>query len=373
MLLASTLLGNNFLKNLPSTITIIFVLFWAVYCRKFYGNTLTKKELLNAIWILAFVQSFFAILQQLTGSSIGNFQNYFGSEVESGGDVLQVIVSRVRGTLGHPNLVANWLVVSLPFMLTYKATNDKPVYQLLRSSIIIMSLVALVFTFSRGSIGIFLLLLLSIYALYRLIRVSPRISLKLNIISFVIFTAIIIVISIFSYQKRELIENVVDMGYDRINETFEGGTNSRTSGDFRMMMNVDGLRYMAKTPIIGIGYDNSKFIWDELNTPIPWWWRHRPHNIFIIFGIEAGLLGLLFYIYMVLTPLKKLFFTNWLKDSFSFSLMFALLACLGFSQIYVTPISGEFAPLFFGFLGLAMGHTDQLRRESQNNPPFKKM
>jgi hypothetical protein len=56
-----------------------------------------------------------------------------------------------------------------------------------------------------------------------------------------------------------------------------------------------------------------------------------------------------------------LFFKYKKRDPVRFAFLFSLVACTGFSQIYLTTISPHLAPLYMILLGGAMGYLDQIK------------
>jgi len=156
----------------------------------------------------------------------------------------------------------------------------------------------------------------------------------------------------------------------RVGETLENEGSETTKPSFRWNMNKGAIVATSQKPLIGHGFLNSKDIWSKVETEIPEWWKFRPHNIYLVMAVEGGIFAFLFIIIITLLPIYKLIFVLKKLDPLRIAFLFSLLACLGFSQLYVTTISPEFAPLYLLLLGLAMGYIDH-EKETAKSYKFK--
>ena len=104
------------------------------------------------------LESIIGLIQQITGTEFGNIQAYVGetpetTELRSIGDT---DMGRVHGTLGTGNLVGNWIVMFLPFILYGKYYIKNKYYMIWKNIIVILSLIAVFLTISRFSITLYL-------------------------------------------------------------------------------------------------------------------------------------------------------------------------------------------------------------------------
>ena len=140
------------------------------------------------------------------------------------------------------------------------------------------------------------------------------------------------------------------------------GSYSDYSMNYRVEMNKGALQSFAKHPLLGIGFCNSKYIWPDVDTKIPSSWEYRPHNVFLVFAVEGGIIAFVLYAFIVFYPLGMLLFKNGKWDPVDYAYILSLTMCLGFTQIYLCPLQGEFAPLYILISGSAMGYLDSIKK-----------
>ncbi len=358
LIVINTLLADNFPESLPEAIGYCFALLVGIYSKNYYHNNTNKRQIVNGIIVFALIQAFFSILQQLTGTQIGNIQDYFG-EKKSEEFFSFENLSRIRGTLGHPNLVANSLVFALPFLFIFQ-TKNKWMWLVKRLSILLVFL-SVIFTFSRASITVMLLISAISFGRYYLRNITFRLKTSVNIFKVTILILFITTLSWFTVKYLDLILIVLEFGMNRIAEVFDGNQSSSTSGSFRMTMNLEAIGYMNQTLIKGMGFTNSRYVWDFIETAIPSWWRHQPHNIFIVFGLETGIPGLLCGLIINFYPIILLIRYRQHWDFFGFGLFLTNTSIILFSQIYLTPLSGELAPIVLFFQGISIAYCYRLK------------
>ena len=310
--------------------------------------------------LIAGLETFTSIVQQLTNSNFGNIKAYIGQEEKNQlGIDLESAFSRIQGTLGNPNIVGAWLICVSPFLLimSYYDKFNTNSYWLLKVVLFIGVCLTIFFTFSRGSNGIFLLLLLSFTPFF--LRIGSTINLPYidyqKTIKKVSYFFIIIATCVFIIVKVDVILLALNYAESRINSSFEDA-GKVASADFRLVMNQAAIKYIFQNPFIGIGFSNGELIYKEVGF-FQSFLQFRPHNTYLLMGVEGGIFAMITFIIITLFPIYRLLMIR-PSTPFKYALLFSLIACLGFVQIYLITVSSDFAPLYFSLMGIAMGYAD---------------
>ena len=120
---------------------------------------------------------------------------------------------------------------------------------------------------------------------------------------------------------------------------------NRASSSFRMEMNVGAIEIIKEEFPLGIGFNNSRYIWDRTQVEVPPWWRYQPHNIFIVIALEGGILSLVLYLIIWFIPIRRLFMLRKVNPS-SVVFMFPIISILLFPGISNTNIGGIGSTVF---------------------------
>ena len=121
-------------------------------------------------------------------------------------------------------------------------------------------------------------------------------------------------------------------------------------------MNKASFLYFIKYPIRGLGFNNSSNVYNLVDSDISASWKHRIHNIYLAFLVEGGLVSMIMYLFFTIIPLIKILITN---VQIKYTYLISLLSGIAFIQIYLTPTSPEFAPIYSLILGSSMAIYDQ--------------
>lgn len=243
-----------------------------------YGSWYT---LVDVGWIAALIvvfQGTLSIIQALTQTSIGQLNQYFGTKeaITSYRNIYGLYLLRVSGTLGNPNILANWLIILLPISSFLKLNEVRGS----RAFFIFMSVIgcaSLLLTISRGSIAIFLLTLSVTLLLYLLLNfIETYISL---IIYMVFLTAL--------YSSILMILLFPDLDLMTA----------------RRIKIIESLGIIKAFPIFGTGIGAYQYGRDLLNLRLGFR-SFRVHNILLLITAETGIIGGILFIYSLHTLLK---------------------------------------------------------------------
>lgn len=258
---------NNLVTTLYSL--RIFILFLTVYFIKdLYGNNFFKRSLIpySIIYIpLILFQGILGFLQVSRGSSLGLY--FLGeSKVVSGMqgssfiNLAGELYLRAYGTFPHPNVFAGFLVLFIILGLMFFENRKS----LVGFSLVTISFVSLLFTFSRVAILLSLLFMGVFFLRY-------------------------------FYRKKFILSNSPLLLVQRFENLFKGDS---SFVDRENLFRV-GLKIFQDNWLLGVG--GGVFV-SAMESMIPRSSKgiliaQPVHNIFVLFVAEFGLLGLLFFIY----------------------------------------------------------------------------
>ncbi len=271
------------------------------YLRYNFRSLFSLRRVAQVLVTSAFFQSLIAISQFVNQKSLGLWflrESPLSSEIAG---VAEIVVDnfkmiRAYGTLPHPNVLAVFLLISIFFWyflwLSRKHSSIGNLFQLIIYGVL---LIALLFTFSRLIISVFLLasLIYFIFIFWRSLRafnkeLFKRISALFFL--FVVYSSLLTIMAwpeISSRWQISLTEQAVSL---------------------RAFYNQTALLIIREHPWLGIGLGN--FVWeirqllDLLNG-----WLHQPvHNLYLLIASETGLIGLilfLLFVFRVILPEKS--------------------------------------------------------------------
>jgi putative inorganic carbon (HCO3(-)) transporter len=250
------LLTDLYLKTL--------VIFWLL------TNTVTTPRRLRQVaWGLTFM----AVPAALSG-----VKNY------TSGVYMQYGHGRIRGydagpMTGNPNDLALTLNLVLPLTVALVFLTKRPLWRAVLIGLIVLDLVAIVLTFSRGG---FLTLALSVaIVLWRITRrVGPKYALAAAGLLLVLAPLVPS-----SYYAR--LATITDVEAD-------------TSSELRQDDLFVALEYVVRHPLVGAGIGNNTLAMNE-ERGARW---AAVHNSYLQVGMELGLPGLILYVALVASTLK---------------------------------------------------------------------
>ncbi len=236
-------------------------------------------------------------------------------------------VNRVFGTFAHPNSFSLFLVLFIG-LTVWKIRFAK-----MRSfwlMLLVAQIFALINTFSGGGMG--MVFVMSAILILKALKIRNRL---------LIFIFAFVVLAVFSLSEhgKQRLEEIQQTG--NVVKIMETG---RMVGEGSMAWRALNWHLFIKEwkdkPVLGYGLSTT----GELVSPM----KNIPHNDYLRFLVETGLVGLLLFLFLLLTLGKEI--GRLYRTSFAQSVEFSYLALIGFS-IYAAWVVGSFADNFITATG----------------------
>lgn len=244
--------------------------------------TLRRRASLHAaVWALVLAGLFMGTLtvyQQLTGTFENDYGGFAKAEVKN--IVGQVSDFRVAGPVGATNFYAMILVVLVPLAWDRLWQEKSWTLRLLSLWCLVVCVLSIIFTFSRGGF-----LALCLVGLFIMIHQSAR---PRRILLAVALLALLLPVLPANYTER--LVTTLDL--------FSGDSNdARNETSFRGRTSevVVAWRIFTDHPIWGVGLKNYKYYYQDYAQPLGWDKRREErsaHNLFLEIAAETGLVGL---------------------------------------------------------------------------------
>lgn len=256
-------------------------------------------------WILigGFLVSLFAIWQGIAFNLFHDFS-------------IPTYQGRIVGTLGNPNSLAGYLAMVLPFALF----NKNKIVRIILSLVI---LTAVIFTDSRSgflAVGI----IFSIYIVRLILQLQLSKFIKIGIFIVIVSLVLFKFADLFNYRSTVVFENPALVAEERgcreswpqeypwkiIGDIYKNSPLIERSAvcDNRLLMWIVGLEVVSKRPILGYGQENFELT--QLLLPAgKMYVVDNAHNIFLETAVSSGFIGLLIFLGIIFTALRKANFT----------------------------------------------------------------
>lgn len=219
---------------------------------------------------------FFGIIglaQIIRSSTLGGILYYFGersfTSVTPGISLLNIFnysLLKPYSTFSHPNSLAGYMLVVFIFLLSFRVNNNKDKYLKYFTFFIIFSL--LVFSYSKTVLfTLFVILLISFFK--HLVKLQ-RIKFITYLVIFISVLLPIISVSLLKY-KNNFSDNITE----------------------RLLLSKISGQMLTANPVFGVGLNNFISSIPPLNVlRVPFWLLQPVHNIFLLFTVETGLVGM---------------------------------------------------------------------------------
>lgn len=308
------------------------IIFWFLHAH--YGTVYDHRDLIVISGALLMLQGSLAIIQGIFQVDVGALNQYFGTKtaIRSYRVISGERLLRAQGTLGNPNILASWLAVLIPIVVTSIPGTEQGRSRVAKISVVMIALVGLVFTLSRG------IILISVVSLLGLgVFLSDRFDWgHMGMISLVGITSVVLLLGYITPTLQSMMTRIV-----------------------LVLLAFD---LFAISPITGVGYNNFVVASTRLVDPNIYLQGDLSavHNIPLMFLVETGVVGfimlLLFAIYLFRTVVGCLAHTEG-TDYVGLGYLTSLLVSFGIMQIYTTPVSFQFLPLLFVLYGAMVGRS----------------
>jgi O-antigen ligase len=304
--------------------------------------------------ILGSIQSILALWQFIIQSPIGLFKLGEQQIYPWNLGIAKIVVNGIKfvrgyGTFPHPNPLSAFLVVGIFFSIYFFLKADKLWQKVAYSCAILINILGLTVTFSRGAflaLGVGLV----IYFGYLFFLPSPGVGegqgrgrkIALLIIVFSLLTSFLI------FRPYLLTRATIS---DQA--TVERG-----------MYNQIGLKMIKDKPIFGVGIGERVLHMQQFSSVKLWPWQIQPiHNYFLLAAAELGIMGSLILIWIFLSHLKSLWLR--IKDKrlrieihpLLFTILISFLVLMNFDHYFYTLQQTQL--LLWVVLGLIAAESNQ--------------
>lgn len=257
----------------------------------FKQNPKSKNLLLTTCYLLLAAAGLYAVLQYFT--LLGLPPLWWGNSQEP---------KRALSFFIHPNFYALWSAPLLAFLIPDLAVNLKSKILNLKSLAWLLGALGLLLSLSRsGWLG-----LAAAVGVYLIVAADKKIR-KIILAGAIIALAIVVYYPNLRY---------------RVLLPFYG----EKSANSRIELWSDGFKAIKKSPVLGLGLTGFAKQYGQLNTDPTLDTHNFPHNIFLNFWVETGLLGLISFCYLVWIYIYKGFKNR--ADIFALGISLFLIAIL---------------------------------------------
>ena len=290
------------------------------------------KLVVGALVLGLIIQCLIAFAQKLTGGGL-NLLVLGEREVMVYHAIGRSILGRVGGTLGHPNTFAHYLEFLIPVILALVFSKTGKRFRMFFFIVFLMGLAAMVLTFSRG--GWLSISLAIAYMLYVLIR-KRKVKNLVPMIVAIVMVATMMMIFALPVISHRLTQDDYGTAFSRIT-----------------LMEV-AFEIIRTHPLIGVGLNNYVDVmrdYDTTEEKVTFVYPAPVHNIYLLLASEVGILGLLAFIWFVLSLLRLGAYGMTSPDDLQFFLSLGLttgfLAFLIHGMVNMMYIGSEIGPWFY--------------------------
>lgn len=283
---------------------------------------------LEIVFIISmFIHSLLGIYQFFSQSIFANKYLGIAEQISSQGgvSVLEGSFGRILRTYGgfsHPNIFGGFLVIAILFLISIYLSQKKKTILFCFTLIILFS--ALVLTFSRSA---FLTLFLSLF-IFLIYSILKRIEVRKTIS---ILLILILVSSISFILFNDFIKTRIQ-GKERL---------ELKSSSERMILKDQALEILNKNWFLGGGINNYiSTVYNKVDSSLNIWEYQPVHNVYLLIFVDLGILGLIFYIYLLSYTLYKAFILNDLNKFFLGLIILSIIIINFFDHYFWTYWSG---------------------------------
>lgn len=306
-LLIVQLLGTIFAQSIDTAVenVLTFIAEGIVIYFLMVNTIRTTETLRRAVWVLLIAGAFLgglSIYQQLTGTFNNNFWGFAqvsGVGFETGVENLQGAVRQVRldGPIGEKNYYAQIMLVLVPFGLFQFQSERSRLLRSLAGMATMAILIGIALTFSRGiAVGFVLMLMVMIVRRY----------IKLQQLVFVL-VGVFLLFQLFPQYGLRLSSLQSVLAITEEDSAGISGTDQATQGRIGEMWAA--WLVFIDHPFIGVGPGMFNFYYPEYAERVGLrihTGNRAAHNLFLGIAADHGLLGLLFFLFIIIATLRNL-------------------------------------------------------------------
>lgn len=291
----------------------------------------------------ALFESTLAILQYLNQGSLNGVFYFFGERAFTSStpgianaSINGTLILRPYATFSHPNVLAGYLLVAMVLVWNFVLTNKNRIMQVLGAVSLLVSSIALLLTFSRVAILLWIVLVLFAVGQRVLGKIKkPRAKILAGFLA-VIIVALIVLLPL----THEIVSR------------FTQSSLSEESVTERTELLAASWQVIQQYPLLGVGLDNFIPAVAFLRKPGPLGLYLQPvHNIFFLIMTETGLIGLGLFLWLLAITIRRVYKQKAaLKSPFAALLIIVLTSGM-FDHYWLTLQQGQL--LFATIIGLS--------------------
>jgi len=198
----------------------------------------------------------------------------------------------IRGFAANINISAFSIVYKVPFLLYILYKFESARLKWLSYILLFSAFSALFLLLSRGA---FIAMTVSVVLFMLIYFKRNYVSKAIILVSIILFSSLSVQNIVLTENKNEIIDRISSISTDR----------SDDSVNERLSFYSHALESIKKNPILGVGIGNWKIksidyagrIMNAYTVP------YHAHNDFLQIGAEIGLIGLIFYAFLVIYPI----------------------------------------------------------------------
>jgi putative inorganic carbon (hco3(-)) transporter len=291
LLLIGLYLGFSYLslfyaRNQATTLTAVADLLDDAIIAMLIVLLLQRKENISLVaWTLISVGAFLgtiSVFQYITGAYGNNFWGFAQASLSNiAGETSGY---RISGPFGDPNFYAQVMVVLVPIAFDRLVNARRLVLRMLSGYTLMVVVLTIIFTFSRG--GFLALLVVSSITI---VRYRPSVETVLG--------SLVVIAALLAFLPANYTDRINTLG------SFLPGapaTDPKKEVSFRGRLNeyAVGLLMFADNPVIGVGYKNYPSYYLEYSPRVgidPRRQERAPHSLYIEILAEQGMIGMIIF------------------------------------------------------------------------------
>lgn len=281
---------------------------------------------------------------------------------------------RIDGTIGNPTYFAAYLILALTVSFLLLASAKQKWAKYYYGAVSAFFLLIIYFTASRGPIlGLMAAVLLSLILYFFLFKPKTGREFKYKkIVGVLLLLAVILPIGFWAVKDTPFVR-----GNPILNRFATISLTEKTTRS-RFMVWEMAWRGFLERPLLGWGQEGYVYVFNKYYNPKMWDqepWFDRAHNIVLDWLVNAGILGLLAYLF-VLAAAFWMIWTGFKKGKLEFKEMLVLFAGLVAYFIQNLLVFDSFNTYFIFFALLAYIHfrnSDSLSEEKLDFSAAKKL
>jgi len=293
------------------------------------GRVLTKRRIYETFCYSILFFGVIGLLQVIRGSTLGGLFYFLGERdfnfITPGISHLNIFnlnFLKPYSTFSHPNSFAGYLLAVFIFLWFWKTKKNKNIY--LKYLTISFICILLLLTFSKSALFSLLVVLISLF--FNLFSKLKRIK---YISLLIIVTSVLLpIISVFLLRyKNSFTDDITE----------------------RLLLSEMSGQIFKTNFVLGVGLNSFISYLPKLNTlRVPFWFLQPVHNIFLLFTVETGLVGISILFLAFFKYINYLIRNN--KKDFIYILLIIFMT--GFLDHYWFTLQQNMI-LMFLFLGLS--------------------